>query len=101
MGMLALVFYAAGIYLSVKRTRALESEGVSDPRILLKAGLITATLVSIAHCMVTFYLFEVLSKGTVGVGSKIMGMLQLFIMNLLIGGLLAVMLAFFYARKSN
>jgi hypothetical protein len=100
-GLIALIFYAVGIYFSVKHTKDKESNGVLDPRIFLKAGLITASIVSIAYCIFIFFLYESLDRGGVGIGSKIMGMIMLFIMNVLIGGLLAVMLAFFYARKKD
>ena len=100
-GLIALIFYAIGIYFSVKHTRDKESEGAVDPRLLLKAGLITSTLVSLSYCIFIFFLYESLDKGGVGIGSKIMGMFMLFVMTLLIGGLLSVMLAFFYARKSG
>jgi len=100
-GMMGLIFYAIGIYFSVKHTCDKEATRPVDPRVLLKAGLITSVLVSLAYCVFIFIITEILEKVSAPAGNKIMGLLILFIMNLLAGGLFSVLLAFFYARKTN
>jgi hypothetical protein len=100
-GLLGLIFYAVGIFFSVKHTSDREMAGPKDPRLLLKAGLITSTIVSLAYCVFIFVISEILQKVNAPASSKIMGLLSLFIMNLLAGGLFSVILAFIYARKSN
>ena len=100
-GPLALVFYLMGIYFSIKHTKDKETTGALDPKQLLKAGLITSAIVSVTFGVYHFFLFEVLGRGKIGVPSEIMALIPFILINLMIGGLISVMLAFFYARKTN
>jgi Na+/H+-translocating membrane pyrophosphatase len=101
-GMLGLVFYAVGIFFSIKHTFDKEmTTRPADPRLLLKAGLITSLIVSLAYCVFIFVITELMGKVNAPVGNKIMGLLSLFIMNLLAGGLFSVILAFYYSRKAD
>jgi len=99
-GPLALVFYLMGIYFSIKHTRDKESEGGLDPKKLLKAGLITSAIVSLTFGIYHFFLFKAMSQGGISTGSEVLTLIPFVIINLMIGGLISVMLAFFYARKS-
>jgi hypothetical protein len=98
-GLLSLFFFAIGVFFSVKHTRDRECKGAADPRFLLKAGLTTSSIVSLAYCIFIFFTYELIGKGTASAGDKIMSLLMLFIMNVLVGGLFSVMLAFYFARK--
>ena len=98
-GLFGLLFYAVGIFFSVRHTRDRESVPPHDPRFLLKAGLVSSAIVSLAYCLFIFVMFEIVGKVDAPIGTKIMNLLILFIMNLLAGGLFSVMLAFLYARR--
>jgi hypothetical protein len=100
-GYLTLIFYAIGIYFSVKHTLDKELTEASNPMLLLKAGLISASIISGSFVLIHLVSFEAFDHKGISTGSEIMQLIPMYILNLMIGGLLSVVLSFYYARKEK